>query len=228
MTLSDVATSVADKFPVKGKVEFRGETTLIVDRALIHDVCSFCKIDLGFDYLLDISSVDNFGEEPRFQVVYELYSFASGLHLRLKISVSEDELEVPTVSDIWATANWHEREVFDMMGITFAGHPDLRRIIMWDGYPVLPAAQRFPARRQGKRCARGCFHKSRAAGRRAVRDSAERRDRQGSRAARAALGLKFRESAPQQSRKLFRASQRILEHLAVVQRAIAETGCAIC
>lgn len=144
MTLADASTSIANKFPVKATIEFRGETTLIVDRATIKDICWFCKNELGFDYLLDITSVDNFGEEPRFEVVYELYSFASSSHLRLKLSVSEDELEVPTVADIWSTANWHEREIFDMMGIKFAGHPDLRRILMWEGYPYYPLRKDFP------------------------------------------------------------------------------------
>ena len=67
-----------------------------------------------------------------------------GDHLRLKISVSEDALEVPTVSDIWPTADWHEREAYDMLGITFPGHPDLRRILMWDGYPYFPLRKDFP------------------------------------------------------------------------------------
>ncbi len=89
--------------------------------------------------------MDNFGDEPRFELVYELYSMTHGLHLRLKTSVSEDDLEAaPTVSDLWATADWHEREIYDMMGIRFAGHPDLRRILMWDGYPFFPLRKDFP------------------------------------------------------------------------------------
>ena len=104
----------------------------------------FAKTTSGFDYLIDITSIDNFGDEPRFEVVLELYSMADGAHLRLKFPVSEDDLEVPTVSDIWATADWHEREIFDMMGIRFPGHPDLRRILMWDGYPYYPLRKDFP------------------------------------------------------------------------------------
>jgi NADH-quinone oxidoreductase subunit C len=84
------------------------------------------------------------GDEPRFEVVYELYSLAEKIHLRLKTKVSEDNLEVPTVSHLWETANWHEREIFDMMGIRFANHPDLRRILMWDGYPFFPLRKDFP------------------------------------------------------------------------------------
>jgi NADH-quinone oxidoreductase subunit C len=144
MTLAETASAIEAKFPVKKRIEFRGETTLVIEREQIKDLCRFCKTQLGFDFLVDVSSVDNFGDEPRFEMVYELYSYANGVHLRLKYSVSEDDLEVPTVSDIWATADWHEREVFDMMGIRFAGHPNLRRILMWDGYPYYPLRKDFP------------------------------------------------------------------------------------
>ncbi len=124
--------------------EFRGETTLYVERTEIKDLARFCRDTLGFAFLVDLSGVDNFGQEPRFEVVYELYHFEQGLHLRLKISVSEDELEVPTVSDIWSTADWHEREAYDMYGIKFAGHPELTRILMWEGYPFYPLRKDFP------------------------------------------------------------------------------------
>ena len=126
------------------KIEFRGETTFVIVSADLREVAKFCRDELTFDYLLDISSVDNFGEEPRFELVYELYSMSLGTHLRLKIRLSEDGGDAPTVSDIWPTANWHEREIYDMMGIRFAGHPDLRRILMWEGYPYFPLRKEFP------------------------------------------------------------------------------------
>ena len=99
---------------------------------------------LSFDYLLDITSIDNFGEEPRFEIVYHLYSMPHGAHLRLRVRVSEEVGALDTVSDIWPTADWHEREIYDMMGIKFNGHPDLRRILMWDGYPFFPLRKDFP------------------------------------------------------------------------------------
>ena len=136
--------AIEAKFAVAKKTEFRGETTLLVERERIHDLARFCKEELGFTYLVDISGVDHFGEEPRFEMAYELYQFERGEHLRLKIRVSEDDLTVPTVSDLWATADWHERETFDMFGIAFAGHPDLRRILMWEGYPFYPLRKDFP------------------------------------------------------------------------------------
>jgi len=141
---SDDIAAIEKQFKVLGKTEFRGETTLHVELAAIKEVSRFCKDTLGYTYLIDLSGVDNFGEEPRFEVVYELYQFERGEHLRLKTSVSEDLLEVPTVSDLWATADWHEREAYDMYGIKFAGHPDLRRILMWDGYPYFPLRKDFP------------------------------------------------------------------------------------
>jgi NADH-quinone oxidoreductase subunit C len=136
--------ALASKFKVLKKIEFRGETTLIVEREAIADICRLAKEELGYIFLLDISGIDNFGEEPRFELAYELYHFERGDHLRLKIAISEDALEVPTVTGVWATANWHEREAFDMYGLRFSGHPDLRRILMWDGYPFYPLRKDFP------------------------------------------------------------------------------------
>ena len=144
MAISDSITALEGKFTILGKIQFRGETTLLIRREDIVEVCKYCKESLGFDFLIDVSSVDNFGQEPRFEMVYELSSIATNEHLRLKFPVSEDEPEVPTVSGIWPTANWHEREIYDMMGISFAGHPDLRRILMWDGYPYFPLRKDFP------------------------------------------------------------------------------------
>jgi NADH-quinone oxidoreductase subunit C len=144
MPLSDSIAALEGKFAILGKKEFRGETALTVKREEILEICRFCKESLGFDYLLDITSVDNFGDEPRFEVVYELSSIATNEHLRLKLTVSEDEPFVDTVSGIWPTANWHEREIYDMMGISFTGHPDLRRILMWEGYPYYPLRKDFP------------------------------------------------------------------------------------
>ena len=147
MTLADTATKLEGKFgrDLSKKTEFREELSFNLPTAQIHDAATFCKDELGFDYLTDITSVDNFGEEPRFELVYELYSMAHNIHLRLKTTISEDDIEAaPTVSDVWPTADWHEREIYDMMGLKFAGHPDLRRILMWEGYPFYPLRKDFP------------------------------------------------------------------------------------
>jgi NADH-quinone oxidoreductase subunit C len=134
--------SFGDK--LQHKTEFRGEITYAIGQSDLRDIARVCRDDLLFDYLLDITSIDNFGEEPRFEIVYHLYSMPHAAHLRLKLKVSEDGGSLDTVSDIWPTADWHEREIYDMMGIKFNGHPDLRRILMWDGYPFFPLRKDFP------------------------------------------------------------------------------------
>ena len=93
---------------------------------------------------MDITSIDNYGTDPRWTVVYHLYGYGHHCHLRLKTDVSEEISELPTVTGVWRTADWHEREIYDMMGIRFAGHPDLRRILMWEGYPYFPLRKDFP------------------------------------------------------------------------------------
>jgi NADH-quinone oxidoreductase subunit C len=143
-TLPDAVKTLEARFKILQKVEFRGEMTLTIERAELGAFARFSKDELGFIYLLDISSVDHFGQEPRFEVVYELYQFARGEHLRVKLRVSEDDLTMPSVTSVWATAEWHEREIYDMMGIRFTGHPDLRRILMWEGYPYFPLRKDFP------------------------------------------------------------------------------------
>lgn len=143
----ELARQLREAFPelIAAPTEFRGEVTLVViDPEKVPDVCRHAKETLGFDMLLDLSSVDNYGDDPRWMVVYELMGLGHGQHLRLKTAVSEEKSELPTVSGIWRTADWHEREVFDMMGIRFSGHPDLRRILMWDGYPYHPLRKDFP------------------------------------------------------------------------------------
>ena len=142
-----LARQLRESFPdvVGEPSEFRGEVTLVVaDPLRIADVCKAAKDRLGFDMLLDLCSVDNEGTDPRWTVVYELFGIGHGCHLRLKTQVSEESSELPTVSGVWRTADWHEREAWDMMGIRFSGHPDLRRILMWDGYPYHPLRKDFP------------------------------------------------------------------------------------
>lgn len=124
-------------------VEFRGEQTIITGLESLHQLLADCHQNLGYQMILDISSLDHFGDDPRFEIVYEIATLDDSKHLRVKAKVSEDE-EVPSVTDIWAGADWHEREVYDMMGIRFTGHPDLRRILMWEGYPFYPLRKDFP------------------------------------------------------------------------------------
>ena len=146
MTSQEAIESLDKSFEGKlqDRTEFRGETTYAIAVSDLREIAKFCRDKLSFDYLLDITSIDNFGEEPRFEIVYHLYSMPYGAHLRLRLKVSEEVGALDTVSDIWPTADWHEREIYDMMGIKFNGHPDLRRILMWDGYPFFPLRKDFP------------------------------------------------------------------------------------
>lgn len=137
---------VIEKLPgrIGEPVEFRDEVTVIVDRAKIVEACRYLKNDCAFDMLVDLSGVDNYGNDPRFEIVYELCSLTNRNHLRLKVSVPEEDLLVDSVTGVWRTADWHEREAFDMFGIRFRNHPNLKRILMWDGYPYHPLRKDFP------------------------------------------------------------------------------------
>jgi NADH-quinone oxidoreductase subunit C len=148
MPSQDAIASLQKQFP--GKVgqakEFRDEQSVEVDREIIRAASAYLK-EIGYNYLVDISSVDHFGDEPRFEVVYEYCALGGPndqTHVRVKVKVSEDDLSVDSIVPVYQGANWHEREVFDMMGINFTGHPDLRRILMWDGYPYFPLKKDFP------------------------------------------------------------------------------------
>ena len=121
-----------------------GETTIIVRPDAIVDVCQALRDDpaLQYNFLSTITAVDWLEREPRYDVVYHLMSLPTGTVLRLKIQVGDDEQpqpEAPSVTSVWPAANWYEREVYDLFGIRFAGHPDLRRIEMpddWVGHPL--------------------------------------------------------------------------------------------
>ena len=143
----DAVTALQERFSdsVLDTVEFRGEHTAIVKPEESKAILAYCRDELAFDYLIDISSLDNFGEEPRWTMVYELYTMANGAnqHLRIKFDLNEGE-KADSVSDLWDTAAWHEREVYDMMGIEFEGLADHRRILMWEGYPYHPLRKDFP------------------------------------------------------------------------------------
>jgi NADH-quinone oxidoreductase subunit C len=147
VTALEQAQKIKAKFGdlISEPAEFRGEITVkLGDAEQIASVCEFARTELGFDYLVDISSLDNYGDDPRWTVVYHLRSLKHGSELCIETSVSEEKSELPSVLPVWRTANWHEREIYDMMGIRFSGHPDLRRILMWEGYPYFPLRKDFP------------------------------------------------------------------------------------
>lgn len=121
-------------------VEAFGEVTIVLPRESIVDVCSYLKSEGGFDMLADLCGADRGPEEdPRFEVNYHLFSTTHYQRLRLKVLLSEDDPHVATVTQIWKTADWHERETYDLVGIKFDGHPDLRRILLpsdFDGHAL--------------------------------------------------------------------------------------------
>ena len=121
-------------------VEFRGEVTVTVAKDAIIDILSFLKQSLQFNQLTDLTAVDYLSKkEDRFMMVYQLLSITNKDRLRIKTAVAEANPSIPTATQVWKTANWLEREVFDLFGITFDKHPDQRRILMaddWVGHPL--------------------------------------------------------------------------------------------
>jgi NADH-quinone oxidoreductase subunit C len=126
--------------------EFRGELTVVVPKERIVVICRFLKEDpqLQFDFLVDECGIDMYTPTKRFGVIYNLYSLKNKNRIRLKVFTEEDDLKVPTLTGIYGTANWHERETLDMFGIVFEGHPDLRRIYMPDDFEYYPLRKDFP------------------------------------------------------------------------------------
>jgi NADH-quinone oxidoreductase subunit C len=135
------------KFPtsIHEAKTFRDELTLAVSKKDIYAICQFLSSepDLQFQFLTDLCGVDFFPETPRFEIVYLLYSMKQNVRLRLKARVAEGE-SISSVESIWKAANWLEREVYDLFGIPFQNHPDLRRILLWDGYKGHPLRKDYP------------------------------------------------------------------------------------
>ncbi len=130
------------------EVEFRGERTIVVKKDAALDVLSFLRDDdaCGFDFLTDVTAVHWPDRSEPFDVVWQLYSFGRNRRLRVKTRIEAGQ-SVPTVSSLWPAAGWLERECFDMFGIEFSGHPDLRRILMPDDYEGWPLRKEFPLKR---------------------------------------------------------------------------------
>lgn len=129
--------------------ESRGEITAVVPREHIQAACAQLKAspETKFDFLADLVGVDRgTEEEPRFEVNYHLFSTTKHHRIRLKVLLNDDDPHVPTVTTIWRTANWHERETFDFFGIIFDGHPDLRRILLPDDWQGHALRKDFPLR----------------------------------------------------------------------------------
>lgn len=132
-------------------IEYRGETTVVIPREALIAVARECKENpaLGFNLLSDATCVDRFPVEPRFELNYSLVSIPRTDRLRLRTSVSAQHPVVDSLVPVWPGANWMEREIFDLFGIHFTGHPDLRRILLPDDFQGFPLRRDFPT--EGKR-----------------------------------------------------------------------------
>ena len=133
--------------------DFRGDETAAVKKEALVDLMRFLKEDreLDFNILMDLSAVDylKFGEtRPRFEVVYHLYSLDKNHRLRIKVPVEEKGPVVPTVTGLWPAADWYEREVWDMFGIRFEGHPNLKRILMYEEFTGHPLRKDYPVNKR--------------------------------------------------------------------------------
>lgn len=154
--MHDIALKIQEANP-KGFVfakEAFGELTVTIDRNYIVSVCRFVQEEgsLDFDMLTDLCSVDFPNEALRFEVIYQLYSLKKNHRLRLKSRVPEDDCNIDSVVELWKSANFMEREVYDMMGISFNNHPDLRRIMMTEDYDEgYPLRKDFPVEGRGWR-----------------------------------------------------------------------------
>ena len=144
--LPEVVAVLKEKFgdDVHEVSEYAGEHTVRVAKGRIVEVCRFLKQEQGFNYLSDLGGSDRFTEEDRYEVFYNLLSLEGGKRLRLKVRVDEDDMTVPSVTEVYRAANWNERECYDMLGLRFDGHPDLRRMYMPEDFEYYPLRKEFP------------------------------------------------------------------------------------
>lgn len=141
--LEQTLAALKDKFgaALQDIVEFRGETTVVLEKAVLVEALRFLKEtpELGFNFLATLTAYDDWPEEPRFKVIYQLRELTRPTNLRLKVAVAGEDATLPTAIHVHRNADWHERELFDMFGLKFEGHPDLRRLLMpadWEGHPL--------------------------------------------------------------------------------------------
>jgi len=144
-----VLTLLPGATPFTGEAA-RGQAVIVLERSALPAALHTLRdhAETRFEMLSDLTAVDYLGRTPRFEVVYELYSLSLNHRLRMKVPVPEDDPVVPTASGVWKSANWAEREAWDMFGIRFAGHPDLRRILMYPEFEGHPLRKDYPVHRR--------------------------------------------------------------------------------
>ena len=126
--------------------DFRGDRTAIVDRGALVEVCTWLRDDPENDFamLVDLTAVDYLGRKPRFEVVYHLYSIEKNHRFRLKVPVEEDDAKLPSTVTVWSGANWLEREAWDLYGVEFEGHPEMKRIYLYEEFEGHPLRKDYP------------------------------------------------------------------------------------
>jgi NADH-quinone oxidoreductase subunit C len=143
-----------EAFPGATSSEFRAQTRVVLPAAVVHDALRMLKEELGFDMLVDVTCVDYLnrrGATDRFGLVYSLANTQTNERIILRAFVNDPEPDVPTATDLWEGANWLEREVWDLFGIRFEGHPDLRRIVLPEGFDAHPLRKDYPLQGRGER-----------------------------------------------------------------------------
>ena len=145
---SPAAQRVLERFPgdVLSRHRHRGDDTIVIKRDAAVEICRFLKAepDLRFDLFLDLTAVDYLPVEPRFEVVIHLYSIQHGHRLRLKVPLRGDDPEMDTLTSVWRATDWFEREAWDMYGIVFRGHPNLKRILLYEEFEGHPLRKDYP------------------------------------------------------------------------------------
>lgn len=132
---ADIISSVTENY---------GYPMIVVAKEHVHELCAWLKEEAHFIYLTDVFGTDRFTSKDRFEVIYNIFSLRTQTRVFVKTFCSEEDPTVDTVTDLWSSANWHEREVFDMFGITFNNHPDMRRIYMPEDFEYYPLRKEFP------------------------------------------------------------------------------------
>lgn len=155
ISVETIRQKISTQFPQTSFAEEPDMLTVSIPKKDFLELMTFLKqdADLSFDYLTDVTGVDYLKQErePRFDLVYHLYSFKNNQRLRVRLGVSEEDLDVPTMSEVWKAALWLEREAFEMFGFNFVGHPDLRRLLLPDVFDGFPLRKDYPLRGRGER-----------------------------------------------------------------------------
>ncbi|WP_234572862.1 NADH-quinone oxidoreductase subunit C [Rhodohalobacter sp. 614A] len=141
-TVDDLSGNFADK--LIHVYQSSGDTFIVIQADALLEICKYLKENLHYIYLSDVFGIDRYTSEERFEVVYNLLSFKHHQRVFIKVRCEEENPEVDSVSKIWKAANWFEREVYDMFGVFFRNHPDLRRIYMPEDFEYYPLRKEFP------------------------------------------------------------------------------------